>query len=50
MNFGRIEEYNPGTEDFATYIERFEQFLEANDVAQGKKVAVFLSVMIKVTA
>ncbi|XP_071492237.1 uncharacterized protein [Diadema antillarum] len=45
MNFGRIGEYNPGTEDFSTYIERFEQFMVANDVQEGKKVAVFLSVI-----
>ena len=45
MGFGRIEEYNPDSGDFSTYIERFEQFLEANDVREGKKVAVFLSVI-----
>ena len=44
MNFGRIEEFSSATEDFATYIERFEQFLAANDVPDGKKVPVFLSV------
>lgn len=45
MNFGRIEEFSSATEDFATYIERFEQFLAANDVPDGKKVPVFLSVI-----
>lgn len=45
MNFGHIEEYHPEAGDFSTYIERFEQFLEANDVPEGKKVAVFLSMI-----
>ncbi|XP_041452504.1 uncharacterized protein K02A2.6-like [Lytechinus variegatus] len=45
MNFGRIEEFQPEAGDFQTYIERFEQFLKANDVPEEKYVAVFLSVI-----
>ena len=40
MNFGCIE-----AGDFSSYIERFEQFLEANDVQEGTRVAVFFSVI-----
>ncbi|KAJ8333797.1 hypothetical protein SKAU_G00411160 [Synaphobranchus kaupii] len=43
--FGRIDEFKPENEQWSAYIERVEQFFEANDVAQAKQVATLLSVM-----
>ena len=43
--FGRIEEYDPENGLFSTYLERVELFFNANDVADEKKVAVFLTVL-----
>ncbi|KAI2647716.1 hypothetical protein H4Q32_024734 [Labeo rohita] len=45
MQFGRVDEYKEAKEDFESYIERFEQWLLANDIASDKKVSVFLSVI-----
>lgn len=45
IQFGRVEEYKESKEDFESYIERFEQWLLANDIASEKKVSVFLSVI-----
>ncbi|KAL0154044.1 hypothetical protein M9458_050650 [Cirrhinus mrigala] len=38
MQFGRVDEYKEPKEDFESYIERFEQWLLANDIASKKKV------------
>lgn len=43
--FGRINEFKPENQPWSAYIERLEQFFEANDIADGKKVATLLSVM-----
>ncbi|KAK9515825.1 hypothetical protein VZT92_026433 [Zoarces viviparus] len=43
--FGRIDEFKPENEQWSAYIERMEQFFEANDVAEDKQVATLLSVM-----
>lgn len=40
-----MDAFNESTEQWATYIERYEQFVAANDVADEKQVAVLLSVM-----
>ncbi len=45
MQFGRVDEYKESKEDFESYMERFEQWLLANDIANEKKVSVFLSVI-----
>ncbi len=37
MQFGRVDEYKESKEDFESYIERFEQWLLANDIANEKK-------------
>ena len=43
--FGRIQEFIPESESFSTYVERLQLFFEANDVSDGKKVPVLLSVI-----
>ncbi len=43
--FGRIDEFKPESEQWSAYVERLEQFFEANDIAEGKRVATLLSVM-----
>ena len=42
---GKIGEYVEGKEEFTCYVERLEQYFAANDVANDKKVAVFLAVV-----
>ena len=42
---GQIGEYVESKEDFECYIERIEQFFEANQIAEGKQVAVLLTVI-----
>ena len=42
---GRVEEFKESQEDFGNYIERLEQWMLANDIEDGKKVCVFLSVI-----
>lgn len=42
---GKIEEFKPDTEQFSAYLEQVELFFVANDVANEKKTAVFLSVV-----
>ena len=43
--FGRIEQFDPELELFATYEERIRLFFEANDIAEEKKVPIFLSII-----
>ena len=43
--FGQIQKFEPDNELFSTYIEHLELFFEANDVADGKRVPVLLSVI-----
>lgn len=40
---GCILEYKEGKVDFESYLERLEQWMAANTVADEKKVSVFLS-------
>ncbi|XP_078253747.1 ER membrane protein complex subunit 2 isoform X1 [Rhinoraja longicauda] len=42
---GSIGEFAPKTESWSAYVERLEQFFEANDIAVEKQVATLLSVM-----
>ena len=44
-SFGRINEFQAENESIGAYLERVELFFQANDIADGKKVAVFLSVI-----
>lgn len=42
---GKIGEFREERESFLCYLERFEQFLAANDVAAERRVPIFLSVI-----
>ena len=44
-SYGRIKEFHPEEGSNESYLERVELFFIANEVADGKKVAVFLSVI-----
>ena len=41
---GRIDPYN-SKEDWPTYVERLEQYFEANSIAAGKKLPALLSLI-----
>ena len=45
FQIGAIGEYKEGQEDFESYLERLDMWMTANDVADDKKVSVFLSVI-----
>ena len=40
---GKLTEFNPRTDSITAYVERITLYFQANEVADGKKVAVFLS-------
>lgn len=42
---GRVPEFDSTKEDFDTFLERFEQWIAANEIDSGKKANVFLSVL-----
>ena len=42
---GKLTEFDPRNDSITAYVERVNLFFTANDVADGKKVAVFLSVI-----
>ena len=44
-SYGRIKEFHPEEESIESYLERVELFFTANEVADEKKVAVFLSII-----
>ena len=41
---GKLEEFDPASGSITAYVERVHLFFDANSVAEGKQVAVFLSV------
>ena len=41
--FGKLEEFRPNTETIVTYLEWVDLFFAANNIANEKKVVVFLS-------
>lgn len=43
--FGHIDEFQPGIESFSAYKERLHCFMEANEIGDGRQVAVLLSVI-----
>ena len=43
--YGQLGEFNPELEKISTYLERLRPFVEANSVADDKKVAVLLTVI-----
>lgn len=40
---GKLPEFHPDDGNFEVYLERFEVFAAANDIAEGKKLPVFLT-------
>ncbi|XP_075550765.1 uncharacterized protein LOC142584546 [Dermacentor variabilis] len=42
---GKMAEFDPKTQKFESYLERFEHFLTANDIADAKRLPVFLTVI-----
>ena len=42
---GNIEPFRLGKEDWEQYVERFEQYVVANNVEEGRRVATFLTMM-----
>lgn len=42
---GRMQEFEPETESITAYLERLQNFFDANDIADAKKVPVLLSVI-----
>ena len=43
-SYGRIEEFSADKENISNYLECVEIFFQANGIADGKKVPVFLSI------
>ena len=43
--FGQVGEFNPDNEKISTYLKRAKLFLEANSVADERKVTVLLTVI-----
>ena len=43
--FGTLQEFQPENDSITAYLERAELFCKTNDIADGKKVAVLLSVL-----
>ena len=42
---GNIKPFRLGKEDWEQYVERFEQYVVANNVEEGRRVATFLTMM-----
>lgn len=42
-SFAKLLEFEPDTGNFDVYLERFELFVAANDIAEVKKLQVFLT-------
>lgn len=42
---GKLQEFQPNVEGIASYLEHKEIYFKANDIAEGKQVPVFLSVI-----
>ena len=45
LSFGNMDSFNPDNETISAYLERFDLFIQANGIADEKKVPVFLSVL-----
>lgn len=41
----KIDIFDERSDSFESYLERFELYVSANDVTEGKKLAVFLTVL-----
>ncbi|KAH7949570.1 hypothetical protein HPB49_012319 [Dermacentor silvarum] len=42
---GKIAEFDPKLQNFESYLERFELFVQANDIKEEEKLPVFLTVI-----
>jgi len=42
---GKVEEFQPKLESIVAYLERVELFFDANNIATGRRVPMFLSVI-----
>ena len=42
---GKLKEFNPNMEGIAAYLEHVEIYFKAYDIAERKKVPVFLSIL-----
>ena len=40
---GQLQEFNPDSDSFSVYVERVKLFFTVNDIAEGKRAAVFLN-------
>ena len=40
---GQLQEFNPDSDSFSAYVERVNIFFTVNDIAEGKRAAVFLN-------
>ena len=45
ITISRTTEFDPKCDSITAYVERATLYFQANDVAEGKQVAVFLSAM-----
>ena len=45
ITFGRLTEFDPKSDSITAYVDRVTLFFQANEIAEGKQVAVFLSAM-----
>ena len=45
LSFGHMDSFNADNETISAYLEQFDLFVQANGVANDKKVPVFLSVL-----
>ena len=43
--FGGLKQFEPEVEKISSYLERVELYFTANDIAEGRRVTVFLSVI-----
>ena len=44
-SYGRMDEFRPENENIEAYLERIDLYFRANEVAEEKQVAIFLSVI-----
>ncbi|KAH7932379.1 hypothetical protein HPB51_029322 [Rhipicephalus microplus] len=43
--FGKIEEFDPKTQNFEPYLERFEHLVTASEIVEAKRLPVLLTVI-----
>lgn len=43
ITFGKLMEFDPKSDSITAYVDRVTLFFQANEIAEGKQVAVFLS-------